>query len=105
MVPESIKSGKLKNATNICKGQSNGKQKSYLFNISQFAGSSLDELQHIRQAVGFLVHFLKPRLANQMIVLSLGFMMLVTDYMVNLHRCCIKKLKNLLTRSQMNYAR
>lgn len=30
---------------------------SYSFLLLQFAGSSWDELQHIRQAVGFLVRF------------------------------------------------
>ena len=41
--------------------KSRGGERYAILLFLQFAGSSRDELQHIRQVVGFLVDFLEPK--------------------------------------------
>jgi len=78
--------------------------------ISQFAGSSWDELRHIRQAVGFLVHLLENRKGLSLFLgLSSRMVNLIwtNQWIVLIIYACrsrIKRLKNLRMRSQMNSA-
>lgn len=66
---------------------------------SQFSGTSWDELQHIRQAIGFLV----SRISRQYLVtiyISVHWRL----YGHKIHRFCIRNLTNSWRRSQVNSA-
>lgn len=62
MVSQSIRSGKQKgNQCNISNVEKKENYSKILLFTVQFTGSSWDELRHIRQAVGFLVHLLETK--------------------------------------------
>jgi hypothetical protein len=98
---------------NQCMISNTEKKENYsniLLFISQFAGSSWDELRHIRQAVGFLVNLLQNRKGLSLFLgLSSRMVNLIwtNQWIVLIIYACrfrIKRLKNLRMRSQMNSA-